>query len=326
MNEIALMLDMGRKFFTKDWIIGLINYMKELRMNTLHLHFSENEGFRIECKTYPQIVSKEYLSKKEIAEIINYANQNDIQIIPEFDTPGHLKQILTFFPQCSLKNNEKALDITSKDAREFIKTIYKEYAELFNTSSYFHIGADEFIDFDKIEDYPQLLEYSKKNYGEDVSGMEAYIEYTNEIADYVKKLGFTPRVWSDGFFRKNRASILELTRNVEITYWTRWNKNMAEPKDFIEKGYKLINYCDNYFYYVLGENAGYTYPDAEKIKKEWTLNRFPHGDFLSDAQMKSVKGVAFSIWCDKPEAQTQEEVFAGIKEPLKAMTEVIYGK
>ena len=329
--EKALMLDMGRKFFTKEWILTLLDYMHELKMNTLQLHFSENEGFRIECEIIPEIVSEAHLKKVEVREIIEYAKVREIQLIPDFDTPGHLKQILQHYPHFLLEKNEKcmedkevkALDITSKAAREFIKKIYAEFAELFKESTYFHIGADEFIDFEKVESYPKLIEYSREHYGSHATGMEVYVEYTNEIADFIKALGFTPRVWNDGFYRKNQACLVKLNKDIQVCYWTKWHPSMAEPETFIESGHQLINFCDNCFYYVLGENNGYTYPTEEKIRTEWQVNRFPHNGYLSQEHMKSVIGTSFAIWCDRPDAQTEAEVFSGIKGPLKAMMEIL---
>jgi hexosaminidase len=97
---------------------------------------------------------------------------------------------------------------------------------------------------------------------------------------------------------------------------------MVEGGEFINRGYKVINFCDNYFYYVLGENAGYTYPTAEKIKEEWYPEKFSSNQpDPTPEQMKAVIGTSFAIWSDRPDAQTMEEVFAGIKGPLKAMVE-----
>jgi len=325
--ERALMLDMGRKHFTKDWILKVIDYMSQLELNTLQLHFSDFQGFRIAFDTVKP--SQDHHSKEDIREIIDYAVKHGIQVIPDFDTPGHLTHILASYPEYQLdeiKDGQlvklpSALNIADKNAREFIKKIYKEAAELFGHSSkYFHIGADEFIEFDKVENFPQLVEYAKEKYGENASGLETYVEYTNEIIDYVIGLGYTPRIWNDGFYRKNRQSLVELDNRAQVTYWTSWDKNMAEVEVFIDKGFEIINFCDNYFYYVLGELASYTYPTAEKIKEEWSVNRFSGGQFLSDEQMKSVVGTSFAIWCDG-DLQTQEEVWDGIQAPLKAMAE-----
>ena len=331
MRERALMLDNGRKFYSKEWILNLIDYLNKLEFNTLQLHFSENEGFRIESEIYPQIMSEQYLTKKEVREIIAYANERGIQIIPEFDTPGHLKQILNHFPHFQLEaevdgkrvKNPKALNIVDKEARAFIKEIYAEYADLFKDSKYFHIGADEFIEFDKVEVYPDLVDYAKKHYGADATGIETYIEYTNEIIDYVCGLGFIPRVWNDGYYRTNRNPSIELDKRAEVTYWTRWDKFMADVVTHIDKGHQVINVNDNYFYYVLGENASYTYPTAEKINAEWHVEKFASHQVMTKEQMKSVEGVMFAIWSDIPDAQTEDEVFAGIKEPLRAMADKI---
>ena len=59
-----------------------------------------------------------------------------------------------------------------------------------------------------------------------------------------------------------------LNKNVEVCYWTNWDKGMAEVKEWLTKGYTLINFCDNDLFYVLGEEAGYSYPTAEKLERE----------------------------------------------------------
>jgi len=329
MMEKALMVDCGRKFFSKAWFLQVIDYLQEIGLDTLQLHFSDFLGFRIEPEQYPEIVSEEHLTKEEVREIIAYAKERQIQIIPDFDTPGHLTQILKFYPQFRLEKEiggnrvpeDHALDISNPDAVAFIKSIYGEYAELFKDSKYFHIGADEFIEFDKVADYPDLVADAKAKYGEEATGMEVYVAYTNEIIDYICSLGFIPRVWNDGFYRTDRHSLVELDKRAQITYWTKWHQNMAEVGVFLDKGYEVINYCDNFFYYVLGEAAGYTYPTADKIRTDWDVNLFPHHQRVGPEQKHQVVGTSFAVWCDIPGAQTEAEVFEGIKGPLKAMAD-----
>ena len=327
MKERALMLDMGRKYYSKEWLLRLIDYLHELEMNTLQLHFSENEGFRIESKLYPHIVSADHHTQDDIKEIIKYANDRGIQLIPDFDTPGHLQQILQFYPEYQLtevKEGEKrkdprSLNIANPEARAFIKSIYREYAELFAGSAYFHIGADEFIIFDDVAHYPELVADAKAHYGEAATGIETYVAYTNELIGEMTALGFTPRVWNDGFYRKNQHSLVTLDPRAEVTYWTKWHENMAEVATFIHKGHQLVNFNDNYFYYVLGEHASYTYPTKEKIETEWQVEKFASDQVLTPKQMEAVMGVSFAIWCDLADAQTEDEVFEGIQQPLRAM-------
>ena len=331
-DERSLLLDIGRKYYSKEWIFSLIDLMSELKLNTLQLHFSDNEGFRIESTSYPSIVSKEHLKKSEVKEIISYAKKHYIQVIPELDTPGHLKKFLKKYPQWRLnrvgKANEfidyRALDITNSEAVSAIHTLLFEYFDLFRESTYFHLGADEFIDFDSFHEYPILQETAKKRYGRLATGIELYIDYTNQLIEEAKKAGFIPRVWSDGFYRKNQSSIVALSKDVQITYWTRWNEHMSSIDDYLEQGYEVINFNDNYFYFVLGEAAGYRYPNAEKIRKEWSINLFAGDQKITQAQLSNVIGTSFAIWSDQPEALTEEQVMEKLVDPLKAYAEKLW--
>ncbi len=325
-----LMVDMGRKFYPLEALKQLVDQMALFQYDFLQLHFSENQGFRIESEKYPEITSEKHLTKNEVRELILYANARFIEIIPDFDSPGHLAHILKNHPTWrlpmydenkNLTSSESALDILNSEAVSYIHSIYQEFAELFPNSRYFHIGADEFVPFDELENYPTLLEEAKRRYGKDSSGIELFIEYVNKTAAYVSELGFWPLVWNDGFYRKNRTEQLHLTKDCTISYWTRWNENMATPETFLEKGYELVNHNDNYFYYVLGEHASYTYPTYEKITKDWTPTHFPQKQEVATKDLSQVFGNAVAIWSDIPDAKTAEEVNQDIFYILAALME-----
>lgn len=310
-EQRILMIDMARKYFSKDILLRFIDSMSLAQFNYLQLHFSENEGFRIESEVAPEIVSEEHLTKDEIREIILYAQHAGIEIIPDFDSPGHLKQILRTHPEWqlqkkladgTLEKDPAALNICDPAAVAFILSIYQEYAELFTDSTYFHIGGDEFVDFDQIEAYPELRAYAKATYGEAAEGIDTFVAYVNQLIAKVNEWGFVPRIWNDGFFRLNRGEQVPLAKNVEITYWTKWNQYMAPVTTFLEKEYTVINFNDNYFYYVLGENAGYSYPTYEKIMTQWTPEMYPQQQIVPQLTSQ-LSGVALAIWCDRPEAQ-----------------------
>lgn len=328
-EERILMLDMGRKYFSKENIFQLIDFMNLAQFNYLQLHFSENEGFRIASDVAPEAVSKEYLTKAEVREIILYAQKAGIEIIPDLDSPGHLKQLLKAYPQWQLqvKNDQgelvrdpSALNITSEAAVRFILSLYQEYAQLFSGSRYFHIGGDEFVDFDKIDDYPKLTQYAKDHFGQKAEAIDTYVDFVNRIISQMNQWGFIPRVWNDGFFRLDRNEVVPLSNEVEITYWTKWHQMMAPVQTFIDKGYQVINFNDNYLYYVLGENAGYTYPTYERTRLEWTPEIFAQKQFVDECS-----GVAFSVWSDRPDAQSQETVVENVGLNLLALMQKLTG-
>lgn len=330
-EERAVHIDMGRKYFSPDWIKKMIRDMSFKRLNTLQLHFSENEGFRLECETYPEVVSDKYITKKEMLEIIAYADKYGVDIIPSFDTPGHMQHILNKHKEFRLKNkdgeiNKSALDINNDEARQFVKNIIKEYSKLFSKSRYFHIGGDEFIDFNEFYMYPSLAEFGQKHLKKHLitnvkaNGLDGYTAYINEIADYTKTLGFIPRIWNDGAYRKNMTSHIELDKDIQICYWSRWDKNMATTQTFIDKGHKLINVSEM-MYYVLEHNSDFdAIYDLEEIHEHWNAGTF-EGNQNYKLPHNQILGSCYAIWCDYPNAQTEQEVFDGIFYPLSAMAE-----
>ncbi|WP_334330377.1 family 20 glycosylhydrolase [Companilactobacillus sp. HBUAS59699] len=321
LRERAVMIDCGRKYFSVDFFKKLLDAMFVNEMNTLQLHFSDNEGFRIESDVIPEAVSSEFLTKKDIRIIVAYAHKLGIQIVPELDSPGHLKQVLTKYPQFKLANSN-GLNITDKRAIEWFKNILREYFELFADSKYFHIGGDEFVKFEKIDDYPELLSYAKEKIDPTASGIDTYLQYLNDIADFTEQNGFVPRIWNDGLFRQeHEKTVVQLNSKCEIAYWTKWNIHMAPVQTFIDHGYQIINYNDGYFYHVLGEAAEYKYPTPQRIA-HWQINEFPEYQYVRTADMKNIKGQSLNVWCDKPDAQTEEEVLSALIEYMP----IIQGK
>ncbi len=335
-NERALHLDMGRKYFEPEWIKARIRDMSRARLNTLQLHFSEHQGFRIECETYPEVMSEKYITKDEMRDILIEAKSYGVDIIPAFDNPGHLKQALKKHPEFWLedangKENEGSIDINNPEARQFIKNIISEYAELFADSEYFHIGGDEFINFDKFDEYPSLAEYGQAfvDDGVEANGLDGYTAYINEIAKHVQSLGFKVRIWNDGVYRENFVSHVVLNPDIEICYWTRWNDNMASTDTLMEKGHKLINVNDMMYYVLTDAKVYATPPDAEHLYNNWYNGYFAGTDYeaLQRYEMpnENILGSSYAIWCDHEEMQTQEEIAEGIFYSLRAMAEKSWG-
>ncbi len=332
-DERALHLDMGRKYFTPGWIKNLIKELSFSRLNALQLHFSEHEGYRLECETYPDVMSKDYIKKDEMREIIAESKKYGVEIIPSFDNPGHLRTALRNYQDLCLVDqwgvkDTGALDINKEEARQFIKNIIKEYAELFVDSRYFHIGGDEFIDFNKFGRYPSLKEFGQKHVpqGVEANGQDGYMAYINEIAEYTKSLGFTPRIWNDGVYRLNLQPHINLHDYIQVCYWTRWDRNMASVDTFMEKGHDLINVNDM-MYYVLTTfgKAYYKKPDPKKIYNSWDGGVFSGNNNnrpqTYDLPNDKIKGACYAIWCDVPGVETEEKVSQGIFYSLRAMAE-----
>src|SRR5687768_13454024 len=84
-SERGLMIDNGRQFFTREWLTERIKELASLKLNLLHLHFSDNQGFRIESETHPEIVSDPHLTKTDVRKLVRVARRHHVTIVPELD-------------------------------------------------------------------------------------------------------------------------------------------------------------------------------------------------------------------------------------------------
>ncbi len=335
--ERALHLDIARKYFEKDWIIEMIRSAAAFNINAVELHFSENEGFRIQCDTDPAIVSDEYLTKDEVREIIAAAKELYVEIIPAFDSPGHLKKILDVHPEYSLTdvdgyNSPKTLDITNPEAVAYIKTLLDEYAELFGDCEKFSIGGDEsfgWADVSRMQfsAWQVLEDYAKATYGNNANAHDAFVGYVNDIAAYMGAKGFKVRAWNDGLIRtQGQAKVNTPSKDTDVLYWTNNSTLRATyAGEFIDAGYDIINVNEQFMYYVLKED--YPQPVAKEIYEKWHSAVFVGSNsksgidyYQSPAELgDQLKGAYFCIWCDKPDVKTADRVMEETRLSLRAM-------
>lgn len=326
-NERGLHLDAGRKYYTKDWIMERVKDLSRNRMNVLWLHFSENEGFRIDSERHPEVPSRFHLTKDEVREIIALCGELFVDINPALDCPGHLGAALLEHPRWRLNREMaeplySALDITNPDARAFLLELVDEYAELFAGSKVFHIGGDEFIDFNHFERFPEMDACARERLGPDCGGVDLYVDFLNQVIAHVRAKGFQVRVWNDGLFRPDQAEHVELDRNVQIAFWSNWDKGMAPLKAFLDRGYQVVNYHSEYLYFILLIRKDYSDPDPDKILTQWHPGMFPthpvSGPQTLDPKSEQMLGCCYSIWSDWPDLQTEAEVMDRCRDSLRA--------
>lgn len=320
--EKGLLVDIGRKYWSIAELKRLVLLLQEHKLTHLQLHLNENEGFALNFTDSP--VSKKY-SENMLKELKEFAKTHEITLIPDFDSPGHMGSLLEQNPEFALPDsNQQAVDVTNPAVIDWIIGIIDKIVDIFPDSDTFHIGADEFIDFRQIEKYPYLVEKTREKYGNKASGLEFYYDYVNQLTEHMQKKGKQVRIWNDGFLRKDLQSLVPLNKNVEVCYWTNWDKGMAEVKEWLAKGYTLINFCDNDLYYVLGEEAGYSYPTAEKLEREGKIQKFSGQQYLNQEEMKAVRGTYFSIWADNAAAKSVSEILDDLSKVLPVFMK-IYG-
>src|SRR5216117_352795 len=172
----GLMIDAGRHFMPLDVIKRNLDGMAAVKLNVFHWHLSENQGFRIESKKFPKLHEMGsdglFYTQAEVKEIIAYAADRGIRVIPEFDMPGHSTAWFVGYPELAsgpgpyqIERNwgifDPAMDPTREETYKFLDKFIGEMAKLF-PDRYFHIGGDE-VNGKQWDANPKIQEFMRAN-------------------------------------------------------------------------------------------------------------------------------------------------------------------
>lgn len=324
----GLMVDIARKHFTAAWLEDRIRETADLKLNQLGLHFSDDQAFRIESTTHPEVVSDPHLTKAEVRRIIALADSLHITVIPEIDSPGHLGAVLAAHPSLRLRSASGtmprgAVDIANPASAALVDDLLREYAELF-PGPYFHVGADEYAALmarDPEATYPALAAEARRRYGAGARVQDLAMGWLNDRAAVVRGAGKQPKAWNDGFFR---GGVVRADQGIEVEYWTGREIGARPPAEYLAEGRTVVNVNDRYLYYVLGEPNQFTYPTGREIYESWTPLVLRGTTPVPSRYSGRIAGARFAVWCDLANAQTQAQVAAGIRLPLRALAQRVW--
>jgi hexosaminidase len=143
----------------------------------------------------------------------------------------------------------------------------------------------------------------------------------NDRADTVRAHDRTMRVWNDGFFR---GTSVQPAKDLRVAYWTGKEIGARQPVEYLSAGRKLINYNDEFLYYVLGQPNNFVYPTGQRIYQQWTPRVVRGTTAVPSRYDGQILGGSFAVWCDLANSQTQDQVAAGIRMPLRATVEKLW--
>jgi hexosaminidase len=321
-------LDIARKNFTAGWIEDRVRELGDLKFNRLQLHFSDDQAWRIESDSHPEIVSQQHLTKAQVKRIVALAAQRHITVVPEIDSPGHLGAVIAAHPELQLRSGagtaaRGAVDISNPASAKIVDDLLNEYAGLFPGADW-HLGGDEYralMVSDPAATYPQLAAAARKAYGAGATVEDLTTGWLNDRAKTVRAHGRAPIAWNDGFFR---GTSVRAADDIRVGYWTGKEIGARPPVEYLSEGRKVVNYNDKFLYYVLGQPNQFYYPTGQRIYEEWTP-RVLRGTTAVPAKYDGqILGGYFAVWCDFPNAQTQDQVAAGIRMPLRATVQKLW--
>jgi hexosaminidase len=194
----GLMIDVARHFIPLDVLKRNIDGMEAVKLNVLHWHLSDDEGFRVESKKFPKLQQLssdgKFYSQAEIRELIEYARDRGIRVTPEFDVPGHTTSWFAAYPELASAPGpyaierkwgvfDAAMDPSSEATYRFLDTFIGEMAALF-PDAYFHIGGDE-VTGKQWDRNPKIQEFMGRNGFKNNHDLQAY--FNRRLAEIVKK-------------------------------------------------------------------------------------------------------------------------------------------
>ncbi|WP_327169318.1 glycoside hydrolase family 20 protein [Streptomyces subrutilus] len=324
----GLNLDIARKNFTPDWIEARLREMGDLKLNQLGLHFSDDQAFRIQSDTHPEIVSTPHLTKADVRRITALAASRHITVVPEIDSPGHLGAVLRAHPDLQLRDAQGkavkgAVDISNPASAKLIDELLREYQPLFPGGAW-HLGADEYqalVVRDPQASFPQLAKAARARYGAGARVQDLATGWLNDRADVVRPTGKALKAWNDGFFR---GGVTQAAKDIQVEYWTGKEIGARPPLEYLREGRKVVNLNDEYLYYVLGQPNRFTYPTGRRIYEEWTPLVLRGTTAVPARYGDQVLGARLAVWADLAGAQTQAQVADGIRLPLAALSQKVW--
>ena len=325
-------LDVGRHFFSVDFIKKYIDLMARLKMNTFHWHLTEDQGWRIEIKKYPklqeiaafrnetlighyndqphQFDGKPYggfYTQEQIKEVVAYAKTRQVTIIPEIEMPGHSQAAIAAYPElgCSGKQVEVATKwgvfdevyCPKESTFKFLEDVIDEVVALF-PGKYIHIGGDEAPKTNwKNCEYCQKL--IKKEGLKDEHGLQSY--FIARMEKYINSKGKQIIGWDE---------ILEggLAPNATVMSWRGTSGAVQAAKE----GHDVIltpgSHCYFDHYQSENENEPLAIGGFLPLEKVYHFNPIP--EELSEEESKYVLGAQGNVWTEYMQTEKQVEYMA----------------
>ena len=313
----GLMLDVSRHFSTKEFIKKQIDALAYYKINRLHLHLTDAAGWRLEIKKYPLLTEfaawrtdptwKQwwnggrkyvrfdapgayggYYTQDDIREILEYARQHYITVIPEIEMPSHSEEVLAAYPQLSCsgepyKNSDFC--VGNEETFTFLENVLTEVMELF-PSEYIHIGGDE-AGKSAWKTCPKCQKRMTDEHLANVDELQSYLIY--RIEKFLNNHGRHLLGWDE---------ILQggIAPNATVMSWRGEEGGIAA----VTSGHRAIMTPGAYCYLDSYQDAPYSQPEAIggylPLKKVYSYNPVPAS--LTAEQAKLVYGVQGNLWVE----------------------------
>ena len=295
----GLMIDSARHFIPLDVIRRNLDGMEAVKMNVFHWHLSENQGFRVESRKFPKLQELGsdalYYTQEEIRDLIAYARDRGIRVVPEFDMPGHSTAWFVGHPELASGKGpyeierrwgvfDPAMDPTSERVYKFLDEFIGEMGKIF-PDHYFHIGGDE-VNGKEWDANPKIQAFMKSQGIKNNQELQAY--FSGRVQKLVVKHGKVVIGWDE-------VLVPGVPKDIVIQSW----RGQASLAQAAKQGYRGI--LSNGYYLDLGWSAARHYAvdpmsgDAANLSAE-EQQRILGGESCMWAEYVNPENVDSRIW------------------------------
>lgn len=287
----GFMLDVGRKYFSMDYLKAVVKLMSYYKMNTFQVHLNDNgfkeffdndwektyAAFRLESETYPGLAAKDgHYGKDEFRQFQKDALKQGVTIIPEIDAPAHTLAFAHYMPEIgSTKYGLDHLDLFNPKTYTFLDNLYKEYLKgpdpVF-VNKYVHIGTDEYSNKDSLV-------------------VEKFRYFTDYYIKYIESFGKKAALWGALTHAKGKTPV-----KVKDVLMLCWYNGYAEPRDMIKEGYEVLSVPDGDLYIVPAAGYYFDYLNIKNLYEKWTPAVI--GKEVFEEKHPQIKGGMFAVWND----------------------------
>ncbi len=325
----GFMLDCGRYFYPVEDVKKIVDLMALHKLNVLHWHLTEDQGWRVEIKKYPLLTEKGsmrshtnfnhkphggYYTQEDIKEIVAYCHERKIKVIPEFDIPGHSVSTISCYPYLSCLDRDLEVathwgvkhDILcagKETTYQFVYDVLDELIELF-PDKIIHIGGDEAVKM-RWKNCPHCQKAIKDNGLRDEDDLQMF--FMDKVNEYLKSKGYSSVMWS--------YDRIENSENLsEDVAWTvcGMGDDTELVKNELKRGRKLINtHCYPYYFdfpygwntlkMVCEDNGALTDKDEETwgIEAQMWTEYVPNMKRLEFLTFPRLGAMAENAWAEK---------------------------
>lgn len=318
------MKDVSRTFYSINTVKKYLDVMALYKMNTFHWHLTDDQGWRIEIKKYPKLTAENttvfhrtekqpaersgFYTQDQIKEVIQYAKERNITIVPEIDVPGHSWPTILAYPTLGVNKNSypnhifpfvsswgywgnqftpNTLDPTKETTYQFLDDVFTEIAALF-PGSYIHFGGDE-VRHDLWEKEPHVQEFMKQHQITDVKALQSY--FVQRVSAIIVQKGKKPIGWNDIL-----ADAKNLPKNTAIMSWLGEEAIKEATKD----GFKAVATPASHLYFDItqadrndGTMTDLAYPQINSLERVYN---FDPSNGLTALEDQLLLGVQGNMW------------------------------